>query len=113
MPMNIATLIIDSVLLLGIICVSGYGAKILPAGAQLPLHFGPAGYNNWAPRNVGLLAWPALGAVVFVILVVQARSHHAGGHGPSLPIVLTLALALMLLNHVGAIRAAVNRSGRR
>jgi hypothetical protein len=89
-------------------------SEILPAGAQLPMHFGPAGYTNWAPRNVGLLTWPALGAVVYVILVLQARSHQAaGGHGLSLPVGLTLALVLMLVNHVGALRAAVNRSGRR
>jgi hypothetical protein len=111
--MNAATLAIDSVLLAGILCVSAYGARILPAGAQLPLHFGPAGYTRWAPRNIGLLAWPAAGVVVYVILVIQDRSHHAAaGHGPPLPVILTLALALMLVNHVGALRAAVNRSGR-
>jgi hypothetical protein len=38
--MSIVTLIIDSVLLFG---VSVYGARVLPAGAQLPVHFGPGG----------------------------------------------------------------------
>jgi hypothetical protein len=51
--------------------------------------------------------------VAYVILVIQDRDHHAAaGHGPPLPVILTLALALMLVNHVGALRAAVNRSGR-
>ena len=40
--MSVVTLVIDSVLLLGIIGVSLRGAAILPAGAQLPMHFGPA-----------------------------------------------------------------------
>ena len=41
--MSVATLIIDSALLLGIVGVSLYGRATLPAGARLPLHFGPAG----------------------------------------------------------------------
>jgi hypothetical protein len=111
--MNVLAWIIDSVLLFGIICVSVYGAVILPAGSRLPMHFGPGGYTNWAPRNVGLLAWPALGAAVYVILIVAARGHHANSrHGLPLSVGLTIALALMLVNHVGAVRAAVNRSSR-
>ena len=110
--MNAVTLAIGGVLLLGIICVSVYGAKILPAGAQLPLHFGPAGYTRWAPKNIGLLAWPAIGVVAYVILIIQPGGHHAaGGHGLPLRVGLTIALALMLVSHVGALRVAVNRSG--
>jgi len=109
---NAITLAVGGVLLLGIICASVYGAKILPAGAQLPLHFGPAGYTRWAPKNIGLLMWPAIGVAVYVLLVVQARSHHAtGGHGLPLPAGLTLVLALMLVSHVGAVRVAVSRGG--
>lgn len=112
--MSVVTLVIDSVLLFGIICVSVYGAAILPAGARVPLHLGPGGYTNWVPRSFGLATWSVIGAVVFVIVVVQSRSHHATGrHGPPAAIILTLVLALVLANHVGAVRAAVNRSGRR
>jgi hypothetical protein len=112
--MSVVTLVIDSVLLLGIICVSVYGAAILPAGARVPMHLGPGGYTNWVPRYFGLVTWSVIGAVVFVIVIVQTRSHHAaGGHGPPAAVILTLALALVLANHVGAVRAAVNRSGRR
>jgi hypothetical protein len=111
--MNLAALIIDSVLLLGIVCASVYGAVILPAGAQLPMHLGPGGYTNWMPKNVALLAWPALGVALFVILAATGRSHQAhGGQGHPLPVILTAALALMLVNHVGALRAAVSRGGR-
>jgi hypothetical protein len=111
--MSVVTLSIDGVLLLGIICVSVYGARILAAGAELPLHFGPAGYTNWQPRNFALVMWPALAVVVYVIVAVTGRSHHAhGGHGLPLPVGLTAVLAIMLVNHVGAVRAALNRSGR-
>jgi hypothetical protein len=112
--MNLITLAIDGVLLFGIICVSVYGAAILPAGARVPLHLGPGGYTNWVPRSFGLVTWSVIGAVVFVIVIVQTRSHHAaGGHGPPAGVILSLVLALVLANHVGAVRAAVNRSGRR
>ncbi len=111
--MSVVTLTIDSVLLLGIIGVSLRGAAILPAGAQLPMHFGPGGYTNWRPKNVGLVMCPAVGVVVFVILVTTARNQQANsGHGLPLPIGLTVALAILLANQVGAIRAALKRSGR-
>jgi hypothetical protein len=47
--MNAVTLAIDSVLLAGIICVSAYGAKILPAGAQLPCTSDPPGTPDGPP----------------------------------------------------------------
>lgn len=112
--MNVATLIIDSALLLGIVGVSLYGRATLPAGAQLPLHFGPAGYTNWQQKSIALVLWPATAVVVYVVLIVTSRSQHgAGSHGLSLPIGLTIALAVILVNYAGAVRAAVGRSGRR
>jgi hypothetical protein len=111
--MSISILIIGSVLLLGMICVSVYGARVLPADARLPLHFGPAGYTNWQSRNVGLLMWPVISVAVFVIIIVSARNQHPGsGHGLPLPLGLTIALAVILVNFVFAIRAALNRSAR-
>jgi hypothetical protein len=111
--MSISILIIGSVLLFGIVCVSVYGARVLPADSRLPLHFGPAGYTNWQSRNVALLIWPVTAVAVFVIIIVSARNQHPGsGHGLPLPLGLTVALVLILVNFVGAIRAALNRSGR-
>jgi len=34
------------------------------------------------------------------------------GHGLPLPVGLSVALAVMLVNHVGTLRAALNRGGR-
>jgi hypothetical protein len=109
--MNVATLIISAALLLGIVGVSVYGAAALPAGAQLPLHFGPAGYTNWQQKTFGLVLWPATAVVVYVVLIVSGRNQHdTGSHGLSLPVGLTIALALILVNYVGAARAALSRS---
>ena len=52
--MSLTALIIGGALLLAMICVSLYGAAALPPGAQLPVHFGPGGYNRWVAKNTGL-----------------------------------------------------------
>jgi hypothetical protein len=112
--MTIATVIIDSALLLGIVGVSLCGAATLPAGAQLPLHFGPAGYTNWQQKAVALVLWPVTAVVVDVVLIVSSHGQHdTASHGLSLPVGLTIALAVILINYVGAVRAAVARSGRK
>ena len=112
--MSIATLIIDTVLLIGIIGVSVRGALTLPADARLPLHFGPAGYTNWQPKNFALLLWPVLAVAVLVALMATSHGQHSGhGRGLSVPVVLTVLLAVMLASHVGAVQAAIRRSGRR
>jgi len=107
--MSVLTLIIDGVLLLGIVGVSLYGSAHLPAGARMPTHLGPGGYNNWQPKAFALLTWPVVGAGIFVVLAVTARNHQQSS---SLPIGLTIALAVMLANEIGALRAALGQSGR-
>jgi hypothetical protein len=108
--MSVLTLIIDSVLLLGIVGASLYGAAHLPAGARMPTHLGPGGYNNWQPKAFALLTWPVVGAGIFVVLAVTGRNHQHSSD--SLPIGLTIALALMLVNEIGALRAALSQGGR-
>jgi|ERR1700691_2409727 hypothetical protein len=107
--MSPVTLIIGGVLLLAIIGVSLYGAVTLPPGAQVPIHFGPAGYNRWLSKKVGLASWPTLAAVVYVIVV--ATAHDKGIHG-SPAIGLTIALGVILAAQIGALTVAVTR-GRR
>jgi hypothetical protein len=51
--------------------------------------------------------------VVYVVLTVSGlNQHHAASHGLSLPAGRTIALALILVNYAGAVRAALGRSGR-
>ncbi len=111
--MNLATLLIDTALLLGIVGVTLYGAATLPAGARLPLHFGLGGYTNWQQKGIALVTWPVIAVVIYVILIVADRNQQgSGSHGLPLPVGLTIALALMLVNEVGAVRAALGRGGR-
>jgi len=89
-----------------------YGFElVLPPTAQWPLHLGPAGYGNWVPRNVGLLMGPAIATVIFVILVVTGHGQQSD-EASGLPTGLTIALALMLANQIGALRAALSRCSR-
>ena len=109
--MSVAPLAIDSVLLLGMIGVSVYGASALPPGAKVPMHFRPGAYNNWVPKSAGLALWPVGGAAIYLILALHARGQQANG-GSGLPVGLTIALAVILVTQVGALKAALSRSGR-
>jgi len=109
--MSLTTLIIGAALLLGMLCVSLYGAVALPPGARLPVHFGPAGYNRWVPKSTGLVMWPVLGVVVYAIIVVTVRDHQThGGLGPTAG--LSIALGVMLITQIGALTVALGRSPR-
>lgn len=109
--MSLITFLAESTLLLGTIGVSLYGAAVLPPTARWPLHLGPAGYGNWVRRNVGLLMGPTIATVIFAILIVTAHSQQTNG-ASGLPTGLIIALALMLANQIGALRAAQSRSTR-
>jgi hypothetical protein len=54
--------------------------------------------------------WPAGGAVIYVILVITARSEQATG-GSGTAVGLTIALLVILITQVGALRVALNRGG--
>jgi hypothetical protein len=107
--MSLTALIIGGALLLAMICVSLYGAATLPPGAQMPVHFGPAGYNRWVPKNTGLVLHPAFGTVVFAIIVVTVRNHQTHGDlGPAAG--LSIALGVLLIAQIGALTVALSRS---
>jgi hypothetical protein len=109
--MSLTALIIGGALLLAMISVSLYGAAALPPGAQVPVHFGPGGYNRWVPKNTGLVLHPAFGAVVYAIVVVTVRDHQThGGLGPAAG--LSIALGVILITQIGALTVALGRSRR-
>jgi hypothetical protein len=109
--MSLTALIIGGALLLAMICVSLYGAVALPPGAQVPVHFGPGGYNRRVPRNTGLVLHPAIGAVMYAIIVVNVRDHQThGGLGPAAG--LSIALGVVLIAQIGAVAVALTRSRR-
>jgi hypothetical protein len=109
--MSLTPLIIGGALLLAMICVSLYGAASLPPGAQMPVHFGPAGYNRWVAKNTGLVLYPGFGVVVYVIIIVTVRDHQTHG-GLGAVTGLSIALGVMLAAQIGALALALSRSRR-
>lgn len=90
---------------------SYYGWVTLPTNARVPVHFGVAAYNNFMPKRIGLFIHPAVGALVYAIILVSSSGRAT--HGPTLTreVILPLAMCLLLVVQVGAIRVARRRSG--
>jgi hypothetical protein len=57
----ILSLVIGGLLLGIMIGIAAYGWLTLPSDARVPMHYGLGSYNNFAPKTVGLLMWPAAG----------------------------------------------------
>jgi hypothetical protein len=106
-----AALVIGGVVLLAMICVSWYGAVILPSDARVPIHFGVS-YNNFVSKRVGLVIHPVAGAVVFLLSAFVSHGNSAhGASSKALPHVLPVIIMCVLLAvQVGAIRVARRRS---
>jgi hypothetical protein len=106
-----AALIIGGVILLAMICVSGYGAVTLPSDARVPIHFGVS-YNNFVPKRVGLVVHPAAGAVVLLLSAFVRHGHGANGASSHAlpPVVAVIIMCVLLAFQVGAIMVARRRS---
>jgi hypothetical protein len=97
-----------------------YGDRVIPDGAQVPVHSGLGGWDNWQPKRRGLLTWPILGAalsalLVAVVAIVQQAGHAGGHHGGAAAAWITMAawavLGIVLpLSQYRAIRAALDRA---
>jgi hypothetical protein len=96
-------------ILAAMLCVSWYGWVTLPSDARVPIHFGPAAYNNFVSKRTGLIMHPAAGGVAFVILIVV--SHGRAASAGSAPVILPVVLFVLLITQAGAIWVARNRSG--
>jgi hypothetical protein len=103
----IASLVIGGVVLVAMIAVSCYGWVTLPADARVPIHFG-VGYNNFVPKNLGLIMHPVVGVVIFVLSVV--RPHDPGKATPA-TYIFPLVMCVVLIVQIGAIKVARSRSG--
>ncbi len=106
--------IVDLALVVAMLAVAGYGAVALPPDGMVPLEFGPGPRRGlgtgvyWLPKLIGLVAWPAIGVLAFLLAVVPA----GGPGGGTTRGGLTVALALVLLAEILAVRFAVRRGGR-
>jgi hypothetical protein len=100
---------LDSVLVVAMVCMAGYGALRLPSHARIPVHFGPLSWQTSVPKTPGLVLWVAVGVVTWLTAGLLA-SPRAGGAAERVG--LTLALATILVAQAVAVGLAVVRSRR-
>jgi hypothetical protein len=105
----IVELAVAAALLAANLCVSWYGWATLPSDARVPIHFGPAAYNNFVSKRTALIMYPAAAVALFLVLVAVNQGNGANG-GPSLAF-LPVIMGVLLITQAGAIRVA-RRPGR-
>jgi hypothetical protein len=92
--------------LLAMVLLSVYGAMKLPPDARVPLHWGGR-WGNFSARRTGLIAYPVIGASLFVLLAVSGLAFSASSRSALSPgIFLPIALCVVLLTQVRAIDQA-------
>ena len=102
-----ASLAVGGVFLLAMIVASVWAAVTLPPGARIAIHCGFVEHCYLAPKRVGLIIWPALGALVFVVLGGIAASRLAADWVPGVRDVLVPAvLGVLLAFQAGALALA-------
>jgi hypothetical protein len=107
---NIEAVAAGSVLLVAMLGVSAYAAVTLPPGAQVPVRFGPGGYGSWRPKRTALALWSGSAVVIYAVdLAAAAEASSAKGFTPVL--ILPVVLLVLIVNQMGAIRAARHKGG--
>jgi hypothetical protein len=111
--MTTVSLVISGVVLAAMIAIAAYGWVTLPAEARVPVHHGIGSYGNFVPKTVGLILWPASGALIYALLAVAfagvIRPHHPVRADAPL-IILPVVLVLITAFEWGAIGAARKNS---
>ena len=109
----VAALAVGGVVLAVMIAASGYAAIILPEDARVPLHFGSPDHLYLVSKRAGLVAWPALGAILFGVLGGVSASSLAAGWVPGVRDVLMPAVMYVLLGfQAGALVLAAKHEPR-
>jgi hypothetical protein len=105
---TVVPLVIGGFLLAVMIGISCYGAVSLPPDARIPLHYGIGSYNNFASKKIGLILWPAAGALLFAVFTAASvhaiKPNHPGGSAPA--IIAPIVLAVIAATQWGAISIA-------
>jgi hypothetical protein len=109
--MDIGLVIAGGIVVLVLVALSVWAAVTLPPGSQVPVHHGFGGWNNWQPKNIALIIWPGIGALVYAILIVATSN--ASSSGKTAPAVIApIAMLVLAVSYYNAIRAAIRENGR-
>jgi hypothetical protein len=103
-------LAVGAVILLAMICVSGYGWITLPRDSRVPAHFGPGAFNNLVSKRVGLVLHPAAGVVVYLICALEIKQQKGSASEHPVWYVLLIAMCVLLAVQIGAINVARRQS---
>lgn len=100
---------IDALLVVAMVCVSGWAALRLPADARVPVHFGRWSPHTAVPKTPGLVLWVAIGVVTYLAADVLGHPRTAA---LAERVGLTIALATILGTQAVAVGLAAVRSRR-
>jgi hypothetical protein len=99
--------VIGGVLMLGMVAVAWHAARVLPAGARVPLNAGVPEYSVWLPKVAGLAAWLGAGAVTFAAVAAVTLDRLSADWATSLRVVLLpCAMLIVLAAQAGAVIVA-------
>jgi hypothetical protein len=101
--------VVDAVLVIAMVCLSGWGALRLPPDARVPVHFGRWSPHTAVPKAPGLVLWVAVGVVTYLAAGVLGAQRTAD---LTARVGLTLALATILVTQAVAVGLAVARNHR-
>jgi hypothetical protein len=108
----VASLAVGGVLMLALIAASARAAVRLPPDARIPVHCGSVEHCFFVSKRAGLIIWPALGAVLFVVLGGITKSTLAVDWVPGVRDVLVPAVLFVVFGfQVGALVLAGRGSG--
>jgi hypothetical protein len=100
----VASLAVGGVLMLAMIAASARGAVRLAPDARIGVHCGSVEHCFLVSKRAGLIIWPAIGAVLFVVLGGIAKSSLAAGWVPGVRDVLVPAALVVAFGfQVGAL----------
>lgn len=93
----VVALAIGSVFLLGMIAVTGYAARILPAGARMPVNAGVPEHSVWLSKPAGLAVWLGAGLAAFAAFAVLTLTGLSANWAASVRVVLLPCVMMVLL----------------
>ena len=101
-----ATAAVGGALLAVMIAFSWYGAVTLPPTARVPVHWGFR-WGSYVPKRAGLIIWPALGALIYVVLgFVVPSSSHRPRHTWAPSVLMIVIMGAAVAFQAGALAAA-------
>jgi hypothetical protein len=112
MAAAIAFTVVSGLLLVWMLVLARHAWRTLPPGAQVPVHGGPHGWDQWGPKEMALRLWAGIGAAIWVvnlgimIYAVTDATARSRGASTALQIVLVIPMLVLAISEHYAVKAA-------